>query len=46
LIIFAILLGNKSDILYQINQAASKSGYYITNYGKFTSNCSIEELQI
>jgi len=32
-------------ILYQINQLASKSGYYFTNYDKFRGNCWFEELQ-
>jgi len=29
----------KGYILYEIDQTASKSGYSLTNYGKFTANC-------
>ena len=38
-------LAIKSYILTQLNQTASKSSYYITNYGRFTGNCWIEQLQ-
>ena len=41
---FEMSLGNRGlpYTLYQINQTASKSYHYFTNYDKFTGNCRFE----
>jgi len=39
LIILQFCWAIEDNILYQVNQTASKSGYYFTNYDKFPDDC-------